>query len=63
MAHYLATRCPKCRKWIPIRRCEADDPTFDPALFIQLDCPHCGKHFKLRSTALEVVPESKLRAS
>lgn len=62
MATYLATRCPQCTKWIPVRRCETDDPTFDPGLFVQVDCPHCGGKVKLQATAMEVVPESKLQS-
>jgi DNA-directed RNA polymerase subunit RPC12/RpoP len=63
MPHYLATRCSQCSKWIPIRECEAEDPTFDPALLMEVVCPHCGNRSKVRSTALEVISESKLKAS
>jgi hypothetical protein len=63
MSHYLAARCSQCSKWIPVRQCEADDPTFDPSIFIQVLCPHCGKQSKLNAKALEVVPESKLQSS
>ena len=61
MPNYLAARCSQCSKWIPIRRCEADDPTLDPALFMQIICPHCGQTSKLHAKALQIVPESKLR--
>ncbi len=63
MSHYLATRCPQCSKWIAVRQCEPDDPTFDPTLFMQLTCPHCGARSKLAASALEVVPESTLQSS
>jgi DNA-directed RNA polymerase subunit RPC12/RpoP len=63
MPHYLATRCLQCSKWIPIRECEAEDPTFDPSLLMEVTCPHCGRKSKVQSTALEVIAESKLKAS
>ncbi len=62
MPHYLATRCSKCSKWIPIRECEAEDPTFDPAILIQVVCPSCGSRFKLETKALEVISEARLRS-
>src|SRR5271166_1164626 len=62
MRHYLATRCTKCFKWVPIRECDAEDPTFDPSILIQFVCPHCGTTFKLQAKALEVVPEVRLQA-
>ena len=61
MSNYLAVRCPQCSKWIPIRRCDTDAPTFEPTLFMQVVCPHCRHHSKLMAAALEVVPESKLQ--
>jgi len=63
MSNYLACRCSHCSKWIPIRQCEGDDPTFDPSLLIELLCPNCGKKTKLHAKALEVVAESKLQSS
>ena len=63
MTSYLAAPCPQCTKWIPLRECESEDPTFDPTLLMQLTCPHCGEQFKLQAAALEVIPESKLKAS
>ncbi len=61
MPTYLAVRCPQCSGWIPIRRCEADAPTFDPTLLMQVACPHCGVQSKLLASALELVPQSKLQ--
>jgi hypothetical protein len=63
VTQYLAAPCPKCSKWIPLRECEGDDPTFDPNLLMMLTCAHCGQQFKLSAAALEVVPESKLQSS
>ncbi len=63
MSSYLATRCSQCSKWIPLRECEADDPTFDPGIFIEIVCPHCGKKTKVSAKALEVVADSKLQSS
>ena len=61
MSNYLAARCTQCSKWIPLRECEADDPTFDPTLFIQVVCPHCGHASKVNAKALQVVSQSKLQ--
>jgi len=63
MPHYLATRCSQCTKWIPIRECEAEDPTFDPAILIQIVCPHCGTRTKVQAKILEVISQAKLRNS
>jgi len=60
MSHYLAAQCSHCSKWIPLRECEPEDPTFDPAILIQVTCPHCGGQFKVQAKALEVIPKSKL---
>ena len=62
MAQYLAAPCPKCSNWIPLRECEADDPTFDPNLMMMLTCMHCGEKFKVSAGLLEVVPAAKLKA-
>jgi hypothetical protein len=63
MSHYLAAHCPQCSKWVPVRQCEGDDPTFDPGLNVQIVCPHCGGRFQIQAHLLEVVPESKLQSS
>ena len=63
MPHYLATRCSQCSKWVPIRQCEAEDPTFDPAILIQIVCPHCGARFKLQAKMLEVISQARLRST
>jgi C4-type Zn-finger protein len=60
MSTYLAARCPECSKWISVRECDGDAPTFDPTFMMQLGCSHCGKQSKLPATALELVPESDL---
>ena len=62
MAQYLAAPCPQCSNWIPLRQCEADDPTFDPNLMMMVTCAHCNKQFKVSAGLLEVVPEEKLKA-
>jgi hypothetical protein len=63
MPTYLAARCSQCSKWIPVRECEEDDPTFDPSLFVELVCPHCGEKTRLHAKAFELVPGSKLQSS
>jgi DNA-directed RNA polymerase subunit RPC12/RpoP len=63
MPHYLATRCPQCSKWVPIRQCEAEDPTFDPSIMVQIVCANCGNTFKLQTKALEVISEARLRST
>ena len=63
MTSYLAATCPQCSKWIPLRECEPEDPTFDPTLLMQLTCPHCGGSVKLSASVLEVISESELKAS
>ena len=61
MSHYLAVNCPQCSKWIPLRQCESEDPTFDPNLFAQVACPHCGQQIQPNATAVEVVSASQLQ--
>jgi len=61
MVQYLAARCPQCSSWIPLRQCDADAPTFDPTLLLQVECTRCGQKSSLPSSALEVIPESKLQ--
>ena len=63
MTSYLATACPKCSKWIPLRECEPEEPTFDPSLLLQVSCANCGESFKVTAATLEVVPKSKVLAS
>jgi len=60
MSTYLAARCPQCSRWISVRQCDADTPTFDPTFIMQLACPHCGQQSKLLASALELVSESDL---